>query len=85
MFAGVCAGRIAVPSTEQLSMEITERLRRGGDDGISVFMRLAAEIYKTDAQQGLTKWTLGAFKYLPKRDQEVLLATALEALVKTWK
>ena len=50
-----------------LTGEIVERLQKGGEDGITLFMRFAVKSYKAGQQQALMKWTLGAFKYLPKR------------------
>jgi hypothetical protein len=60
---------------------VTEKLRRGGDEGVRVFCSLADDVLRREGKKALLEWVWAGFWVLPKGDQEDLIGAMLDNLI----
>lgn len=71
-------------ANDRVSRDVTQSLMKGGVQGARTFLITAEEILKspTGGKVGLLRWVESGLPALPKNDQDILIATMLDFVIR---
>ena len=62
----------------KFSIEMAEKLKAGGKEGISTFLAVAKIARDETGVKGIAEWVQVAFSALPENDQKIMLSMLID-------